>query len=167
MNLTPPPPSQNSHAVRWHCTAESERRVAEIKSWFLCRRSTDQQACDRVLLRHNGIERRIQFNTHTHTDTYSKKIQKDKNSKKEQNWWNKCDIRPTLLCWRMCPIRSGLLFAGWRESTTNRTDSQLQQSFLISNVTKRNTYICSCDPLMHLDSVHRQIQLIQEAGSER
>ena len=26
MNLTPPP-SQNSHAVRWHCTAESERRV--------------------------------------------------------------------------------------------------------------------------------------------
>jgi len=32
MNLTPPPPSQNSHAVRWHCTAESERRVTEIKS---------------------------------------------------------------------------------------------------------------------------------------
>jgi len=32
INLTPPPPSQNSHAVRWHCTAESERRVAEIKS---------------------------------------------------------------------------------------------------------------------------------------
>jgi len=30
MNLTPPPPSQNSHAVEWHCTAESERRVAEI-----------------------------------------------------------------------------------------------------------------------------------------
>ena len=28
---------------RWHCTAESERRVAEIKSWFLCRRPTDQQ----------------------------------------------------------------------------------------------------------------------------
>jgi len=26
MNLTPPP-SQNSHAVRWHCTAESERSV--------------------------------------------------------------------------------------------------------------------------------------------
>jgi len=32
MNLTPPPPSQNSHAVRWHCTAESKRIVAEIKS---------------------------------------------------------------------------------------------------------------------------------------
>ena len=32
MNLTTPPPSQNSHAVRWHCTTESERRVAEIKS---------------------------------------------------------------------------------------------------------------------------------------
>jgi len=32
MNFTPPPPSQNSHAVRWHCTGESERRVAEIKS---------------------------------------------------------------------------------------------------------------------------------------
>ena len=32
MNLTPPPPSQYSHAVRWHCIAESERRVAEIKS---------------------------------------------------------------------------------------------------------------------------------------
>jgi len=30
MNLTPSPPSQNSHPVRWHCTAESERRVAEI-----------------------------------------------------------------------------------------------------------------------------------------
>ena len=30
MNLTPPPPSQNSHAVGWHCTDESERRVAEI-----------------------------------------------------------------------------------------------------------------------------------------
>ena len=43
MNLTPPPPSQNSHAVRWHCTTESEQRVAEIKSWFLCRRPTDQQ----------------------------------------------------------------------------------------------------------------------------
>ena len=48
MNLSPPPPSQNSHAVRWHCTAESERRVAEMKSWFLCRRPTDQQDCDRV-----------------------------------------------------------------------------------------------------------------------
>ena len=32
MNLTPPPPLQNSHAVRWHCTAESKRRDAEIKS---------------------------------------------------------------------------------------------------------------------------------------
>jgi len=42
INLTPPP-SQNSHAVRGHCTAESERRGAEIKSWFLSRRSTDQQ----------------------------------------------------------------------------------------------------------------------------
>ena len=49
MNLTPPP-LQYSHTVRWHCrpTAESERRVAEIKSWFLCRRPTDQQACDWV-----------------------------------------------------------------------------------------------------------------------
>jgi len=27
-----PPPSQNSHAIRWHYTAESKRRVAEIKS---------------------------------------------------------------------------------------------------------------------------------------
>jgi len=34
MNLTPPPPSQNSQAVRWHYTAESERRVAEIKAVF-------------------------------------------------------------------------------------------------------------------------------------
>jgi len=25
-------PSQNSHALRWHCIAESKRRVAEIKS---------------------------------------------------------------------------------------------------------------------------------------
>ena len=31
MNLTPPPPSRNSHVVRWHCTAESEQKVAEIK----------------------------------------------------------------------------------------------------------------------------------------
>ena len=30
MNLTPPPPSQNSHAVRWHYTAESKRRVADL-----------------------------------------------------------------------------------------------------------------------------------------
>jgi len=30
MNLTPSPPSQNSHAVRWHCTAESKRTVAVI-----------------------------------------------------------------------------------------------------------------------------------------
>jgi len=30
--ITPPRPSQNSHAVGWHCTAESKRRVAEIKS---------------------------------------------------------------------------------------------------------------------------------------
>ena len=37
MNLTPPP-SQNSHAVIWHCTAESEQRVAEIKSRFLSHR---------------------------------------------------------------------------------------------------------------------------------
>jgi len=49
MNLIRPP-LQNSHTVRWHCrpTAESERRVAEIKSWFLCRRPTDQKACDWV-----------------------------------------------------------------------------------------------------------------------
>jgi len=32
INLTPPPPSQNSHAVRWRCTAKSKRTVAEIKS---------------------------------------------------------------------------------------------------------------------------------------
>ena len=29
MNLTRPPPSQNSHAVRWHCAAESERTFVE------------------------------------------------------------------------------------------------------------------------------------------
>jgi len=27
-----PPPSQNSDVARWHCTAESERRVSETKS---------------------------------------------------------------------------------------------------------------------------------------
>ena len=48
MNLTPPP-SQNCHVVTWHCTTDKKRRIAEIKSWFLCRRPTDQQACDRVL----------------------------------------------------------------------------------------------------------------------
>jgi len=37
MNLTPPPPSQNSHAVRWHCTAESERRVAGLLLLLLFR----------------------------------------------------------------------------------------------------------------------------------
>jgi len=37
MNLTPPPPpSQNSHVVRWHCTAESKRRFAEIKMCLMC-----------------------------------------------------------------------------------------------------------------------------------
>ena len=76
MNLTPPPPSQNSHAVRWQCIAESERRVAEIKRWFLCRRPTDQQACDRVLLRHNGIKREEYSSIHTqiHTVKRYKKI---------------------------------------------------------------------------------------------
>jgi len=39
----------------------------------------------------------------------------------------------------MCPIQPALLFAGWRESTTNRTDSQLQQIFVIPNVTKKIT----------------------------
>jgi len=34
MNLTAPPPSQNSRAVRWHCTAESKRRVAYHKCPF-------------------------------------------------------------------------------------------------------------------------------------
>ena len=34
MNLTPPPPSQNSRALRWHCTAESKRRVAYHKCPF-------------------------------------------------------------------------------------------------------------------------------------
>jgi len=34
MNLSPPPPSQNIHAVGWHCTAESERRVAEINYYY-------------------------------------------------------------------------------------------------------------------------------------
>jgi len=34
MNVTPPPPSQNSHAVGWHCTAGSKGRVTEIKGWF-------------------------------------------------------------------------------------------------------------------------------------
>ena len=34
MNLTPPPPSQNSHAVRWHCTAESKRRVIIIHEYY-------------------------------------------------------------------------------------------------------------------------------------
>ena len=32
MNLSPPFPSQNSHAEGWQCTAKSKRRVAEIKS---------------------------------------------------------------------------------------------------------------------------------------
>jgi len=36
INLTPPSPSQNSHAVRWHSTAESDRRVAEIKKADFC-----------------------------------------------------------------------------------------------------------------------------------
>ena len=48
MNLTSPPSSQNCHAVRWHCTAESKRWVAEIKSWFLCCHPADQQACNWV-----------------------------------------------------------------------------------------------------------------------
>jgi len=27
MNLTPPPPSQNTHAVRWHCTSDESNRI--------------------------------------------------------------------------------------------------------------------------------------------
>jgi len=37
----------NMALYRW---IRSESRVAEIKSWFLCRRPTDQQACDRNLI---------------------------------------------------------------------------------------------------------------------
>jgi len=44
MNLTPPPPSQNCHVVRWHCTASSKRRVAEIKSRF----PSDKKVCDHI-----------------------------------------------------------------------------------------------------------------------
>ena len=48
-------PSQLTWSEGWRppdafikCTAESNRRVAKIKSWFICHRPTDQQACDRV-----------------------------------------------------------------------------------------------------------------------
>ena len=34
MNVTFPPPSQNSHAVGWHCTAGSKGRVTEKKADF-------------------------------------------------------------------------------------------------------------------------------------
>jgi len=34
MNLTPPPPSQNCHVVRWHCTAESEWMLLKLKADF-------------------------------------------------------------------------------------------------------------------------------------
>jgi len=37
MNLTPPAPSQNSHAVRWHCIAESERSRSNKKVIFMQR----------------------------------------------------------------------------------------------------------------------------------
>ena len=73
MNLTPPPPSQNSHAVRWHCTAESERRVVEIKSWFLRRRPTDQQACDRVYYYYYYYNMDTSFNAKAKTKTSRKK----------------------------------------------------------------------------------------------
>ena len=58
---------------------------------------------------------------YTHIQSYTQihplKKQKDflktvKNGKKEQNRQNTCNIRPTLLCWRMCPIQPALLFAG-------------------------------------------------------
>ena len=50
-------PSQNCHVVIWHCTAESKRRVAEIKRWFLCRRPTAQKACATEFRKENEIRR--------------------------------------------------------------------------------------------------------------
>jgi len=38
MNLTPPPPSQNSHAVRWHCTAIIVKGIyiAQVRKGHKC-----------------------------------------------------------------------------------------------------------------------------------
>jgi len=78
--------------------------------------------------------------THIHANTSTKKTQKTKkwqNGKKEQTDKTRATLGPTILLWRMCPIQPALLFAGWRESTTNRTDSPLQQIFAIPNVAKK------------------------------
>ena len=64
MNLTPPPPSQNSHAVRWHCTAESKRRVAEIKSFVRL------QLAARVAQFVRGIRTLVDRNAHMRVRLY-------------------------------------------------------------------------------------------------
>jgi len=51
-----------------------------------------------VLLRHNGSKTYSSIHTHMDANTSTTNTQKYKNSKKEQNWPNTCDIRPTLLC---------------------------------------------------------------------
>ena len=88
-----------------------------------------------ALLRHNGSRTYSSIHTHTviHASTCTKNTQRLENSKTVKR--NRTDkTRATL----------GLLYcagecAGWRESTTNRTDSQLQQIFVIRNMTKKIT----------------------------
>ena len=55
MNLTPAPPSQNSHAVRWHCTAESERTLADF---FVVVRLSSRLATE---FRKEDVTRRIDW----------------------------------------------------------------------------------------------------------
>jgi len=81
------------------------------------------------------------LNTHTHTNASTKKQKSKKNYTK-----NTCDV--TLLCWWMCPIQPALLFAGWRESTTNHTDTQLQQIFVIPDMTEKKYIIIRSEQLV-------------------
>jgi len=63
MNLTPP--SQNNHAVRWHCIAESELRVAEKADFSVVVRLISKLATE---FRKEDATRRIDW-THDSTAT--------------------------------------------------------------------------------------------------
>jgi len=60
--------------------------------------------------------------------TREKSFKKLKSYKQDVTWLN----------WRMCPTQPALLFAGWRESTTNRPYFQCQQNLCETKRDKKN-----------------------------
>jgi len=98
------------------------------KSWFCCYLCSINSFIHPCLLRHNGSK--IEQCSWIYTHTQMQPLKEQKRTKLKTS-----DI--TLLCWWMCLIQPALLFVVWRESTTNHTDIQLQQIFVIPDVTEK------------------------------